>query len=70
MLERTWKILDSSECLNTRVFILKSMAKILKRVYKGEAANKYGTCVFLDFRQAFDIVDTQILFNKLLVYGI
>ena len=65
------KILCEQQCgfisgLSTNI----SIAKLLKNVYEGLEDNKYGMCVFLDLRKAFDMVDKNILLTKLYTYGI
>ena len=47
-----------------------SVTKLLKHIYKGVDSKKYGICVFLDLREAFDKVDTQFLLAKLNTYGV
>ena len=46
-----------------------SVAKLLKHVHDGLDANKFGICVFLDLRKAFDMVNKDILLYKLFTYG-
>ena len=42
-----------------------SIAKLLKHVHEGLDTSKYGICVFLDLRKAFDLVNKEILLTKL-----
>ena len=65
------KILCEQQCgfingLSTDI----SIAKLLKYVHEGLEENKYGICVFLDLRKAFDMVNKDILLTKLSTYGI
>ena len=65
------KILCEQQCgfisgLSTDI----SIAKLLKHVHEGLDTRKYGICVFLDLRKAFDLVNKEILLTKLNTYGI
>ena len=45
--------------LSTDIFV----AKLLKHIHDGLDANKFGICVFIDLRKAFDMVNKDILMS-------
>ena len=47
-----------------------SVAKLLRHVHDGLDASKFGICVFVDLRKAFDMVNEDILLSKVFTYGI
>ena len=47
-----------------------AIGKLLNKITSGLEDNKYGVGVFLDLQKAFDMVDRNILLNKLTHYGI
>ena len=47
-----------------------AIAKLLNQIIEGIEAKKLGLCVFLDLQKAFDMVDHNILLEKLQFYGI
>ena len=47
-----------------------SISNLMKNVVEGIDKNEFGLAVFLDFKKAFDLVDHQILLEKLKFYGI
>ena len=47
-----------------------SVAELLKCVHEGLEENEYGIFVYLDLREAFNMVNKDILLTKLYTLGI